>query len=173
MSPTQSIKELKVKIQQKEKIAPEDQTLSFGHKPLLDTKKLDDYNIKEGSTLVLGLKLRGGSNNTSADLKEIPVKPFQKPPTKKKKVDKANVEGVLKQMHQEKLIPEGYRDMKHLQESYLAEIDKRITHFGKEYRIGYRIHTSKQIFRKTLTMIRASALCSHIESPQLFYYFPR
>ncbi len=146
MSPTQSVKELKMKIQQKEKIAPEDQTLSFGHKPLLDTRKLDDYNIKEGSTLVLGLKLRGGSNDASEDLKEIPVKPSKKPPKKDKKVDKANVDSVLKQIQQEKLIPKQYRDMKHLQESYLAEIDKRMDHFGKEYRIGYRIHTSKQVF---------------------------
>jgi len=135
VSPTQSIRELKAKIQKKEKIVPEDQTLSFCNKPLLDSKNLGDYDIKEGSTLTLGLKLRGGSNI----MNEIPVKPYQRLPKTVSRVDKPNVGSVIEHISKERLIPKAYIDMKDLEKSYLAVIDKRPENYGKENRSGYRI----------------------------------
>ncbi|RWS20332.1 Polyubiquitin-B-like protein [Leptotrombidium deliense] len=51
---------LKGKIQRKEGIPPSQQRLIFGGKQLQDTRTLSSYNVRDGSTIQLLLRLRGG-----------------------------------------------------------------------------------------------------------------
>ncbi len=59
-SGTDTIAQIKVQIQEKEGIAPEEQRLIFAGKNLEDTKTLADYNLTADSTLHLVLRVRGG-----------------------------------------------------------------------------------------------------------------
>lgn len=62
VEPWHTVEEVKLKVQQKEGIPPDEQRLIFACKQLQDGYNMSYYNIKKESTIQLALRLRGGSS---------------------------------------------------------------------------------------------------------------
>eukprot|EP00291_Cryptomonas_curvata_P010522 CAMPEP_0172177238 /NCGR_PEP_ID=MMETSP1050-20130122/15319_1 /TAXON_ID=233186 /ORGANISM="Cryptomonas curvata, Strain CCAP979/52" /LENGTH=77 /DNA_ID=CAMNT_0012849723 /DNA_START=128 /DNA_END=361 /DNA_ORIENTATION=- len=60
IEPTDTVKRIKERVEEKEGIPPQQQRLIFGGKQMHDDKTASDYNLEGGSTLHLVLALRGG-----------------------------------------------------------------------------------------------------------------
>eukprot|EP00041_Stephanoeca_diplocostata_P039764 m.1637731 g.1637731 ORF g.1637731 m.1637731 type:complete len:79 (-) comp26123_c0_seq1:104-340(-) len=62
IEPSDTVRRIKERVEEKQGIPPEQQRLIFGGKQMADDKDITSYGINGGSVLHLVLALRGGSS---------------------------------------------------------------------------------------------------------------